>query len=405
MNKLVSVIVPIYNVEPYLRKCIESIINQTYKNIEIILVDDGSTDDSGKICDEYALKDSRIKVIHKVNGGLVSARKAGISIAKGEYIGAVDGDDWIEPKMYEILMSLALESGASVIDSGVIDTYCVRDEYSESYRFSNFNEGFYCGKKFQDEVIPKLMYTGSFFKQGVFPYIWNKIFKRDIFYEYQIKVNESSFMVEDACCTYPSIVKAESLYVTHQCLYHYRVVYNSLKRTSVKNSDKIIINRISDLKRIFEQSKYKDVLNSQLDYYAMYLLAWQAPYAFENDNIKCLIPYGGIEKGSKIVLYGAGAVGIQLYNYITNYKCCNIVYWADRNYASFIDLNVKSPANMTNIDFDYVIISILNSEAYISARKSLISMGINENKIRWIDEKYLRNPMLLLEQCKLFNTL
>ena len=97
----ISIIVPIYNVEKYVRQCIESIINQTYKNIQIILVDDGSTDTSGLICDEYASIDDRIEVIHKKNGGLDSARKAGIAIASGKYVGYVDGDDWIEPFMYE----------------------------------------------------------------------------------------------------------------------------------------------------------------------------------------------------------------------------------------------------------------------------------------------------------------
>lgn len=102
-NGLISVIVPVYNVESYLEKCIDSIIHQTYKNLEIILVDDGSTDNSGKICDVYKEKDSRIKVIHKQNRGLSSARNCGLEIAKGEYIGFVDGDDYIAEDMYALL--------------------------------------------------------------------------------------------------------------------------------------------------------------------------------------------------------------------------------------------------------------------------------------------------------------
>ena len=102
-HPLISVIVPIYKVEKYLSKCIESIIAQEYSNIEIILVDDGSPDNCGKICNDYAIKDNRIKVIHKENGGLSSARNAGIDIAQGEYIGFVDSDDTIEPYMYEKL--------------------------------------------------------------------------------------------------------------------------------------------------------------------------------------------------------------------------------------------------------------------------------------------------------------
>ena len=104
--KELTIIVPVYNVEKYLKKCVYSIINQTYKNIEVILVDDGSPDKCGMICDEFVSVDSRIKVIHKRNGGLSSARNAGIEIAKGQYIGFVDSDDTIEPFMYEKLYQI-----------------------------------------------------------------------------------------------------------------------------------------------------------------------------------------------------------------------------------------------------------------------------------------------------------
>ncbi len=108
IEKKVSVIVPIYNAEKYLNKCLESIIGQTYKNLEIILVDDGSSDNSPTICDAWAQIDSRIRVIHKKNGGVSSARNAGIDLAQGDYIGFVDADDWIEPNMYEVLINNAV---------------------------------------------------------------------------------------------------------------------------------------------------------------------------------------------------------------------------------------------------------------------------------------------------------
>ena len=107
-NPKISVIVPVYKVEKYLDKCVESIVNQTYKNLEIILVDDGSPDNCPAMCDEWAEKDERIRVIHKENGGLADARNAGMDIATGDYIGFVDSDDWIEPNMYEVLLKNAL---------------------------------------------------------------------------------------------------------------------------------------------------------------------------------------------------------------------------------------------------------------------------------------------------------
>lgn len=130
MNPTLSIIVPVYNVKEYLEKCIDSILNQSFKNFELILVDDGSTDGSEIICDEYALKDDRIKVIHKENGGQSSARNMGLDIAIGKYIGFVDSDDWIEIDMYEILYELITSSQKDIANVGIKFLYL---DYSRSY--------------------------------------------------------------------------------------------------------------------------------------------------------------------------------------------------------------------------------------------------------------------------------
>lgn len=114
----ISVIVPVYKVEPYLRKCLDSIVNQTYQALEIILVDDGSPDNCGAICDEYAARDPRVRVIHKENGGLSSARNAALEVLTGDYIGFVDSDDWIEPEMFEILLRGLTEAQADIAVCG-----------------------------------------------------------------------------------------------------------------------------------------------------------------------------------------------------------------------------------------------------------------------------------------------
>jgi len=216
---------------------------------------------------------------------------------------------------------------------------------------------------------------------------------------------ESNNLVDDVMCTFPCVINTQSIYITDKCYYHYRIRESSTKRTVRNDVVDIIKNNYSDWLKRFNNVAFEKSIESQINFFIMYLLVSKAMYVFddEKDNY-CLKPYGGIEKGADIVLYGAGAVGIQLYNYISTSKCCNIIYWADRNYTSFKDLNVQSPGEIINIDADYVIISILNRDAYISAKNSLISMGISEKKIRWIDEKYLRDPKLLLEQCELFDT-
>ena len=112
---LISIIVPVYNTEMYLDKCVTSLINQTYRNIEIILVDDGSTDNSGKMCDSYAQKDNRIKVIHQTNAEVGAARNVGLKNVSGQYIGFVDSDDYVEHDMYEVLLKTLLQNNVSIV--------------------------------------------------------------------------------------------------------------------------------------------------------------------------------------------------------------------------------------------------------------------------------------------------
>ena len=183
MKDLISVIVPIYRVEKYLEKCIRSIRNQTYKNLEIILVDDGSDDRCPQICDWHAGIDERIRVIHKENGGLDSARKAGILTATGRYVGYVDGDDWIEPQMYEKLLENAYAYDVAVVESGVIDSWAEE----ERKRIHYLQEGCYKGRDFMEKVETKLLYAGVFFEHGIAPYLWTKLFLKDVLIKYQMK--------------------------------------------------------------------------------------------------------------------------------------------------------------------------------------------------------------------------
>lgn len=170
---IISVIVPVYNVEIYLNRCIDSIIKQTLTNIEIILVDDGSTDNSGKICDEFLQKDSRISVIHKKNGGLSSARNAGLNIAKGKYIGFVDSDDWIDKYYYEKLYNIAKKSKSDIVSC----KFNKSSKYKEN-SYIKINENDFTiedGKKFREIYLSSAMKGGSSWVP-----VWSKIYKRKI---------------------------------------------------------------------------------------------------------------------------------------------------------------------------------------------------------------------------------
>ncbi len=393
MDEKISIIVLIYRVEKYLKQCIDSILNQTYQNLEIILVDDGSDDLCGEICDKYAQKDGRIKVIHKENGGIDSARKAGIQVATGTYVGYVDGDDWVEPTMYERLVKIAKDNEVEIVESGVIDSYGDVFEYRKPF----FEEGCYKGEKF-DEIAPYVIYAGSFFYFGIQTYLVTKLFKRDKFIQFQMLEDYSDNITDDPLVTFPAILSLRSIFITHECFYHYRVRNDSAKhsvRTDIPEKLKLVYE--NDQSR-FIGCKKDDCINRQLSYLYMYLLLAKAIYVFDdNEEDLYLRPYGGLHKNKKIIVYGAGVVGINLMSYIRQVNG-NVIFWADKNYRNLDEkLRVGNPDDILSLEFDYIVIGILSEKAVNSAKRQLEDMGIPKEKILWIDPNYISNPEELLE--------
>lgn len=187
---MISVVVPIYNTGNYLVRCIDSVLQQTYSDIELILVDDGSTDNSGEICDAYQKKDRRIKVIHKKNGGLSEARNEGITCAKGEYIAFVDSDDYIAPNMLKILYDNLIEKNA---DISICNFWWIDEK--EKMLETNGEDEKEC---FVDKDILKLLYNNDFEYNFSIVVAWNKLYKRSLFKEirYPIgKLHEDEFII------------------------------------------------------------------------------------------------------------------------------------------------------------------------------------------------------------------
>ncbi|MCI8946952.1 MAG: glycosyltransferase family 2 protein [Lachnospiraceae bacterium] len=396
MTDLISIIVPIYRVEAYLEQCIWSIRNQTYKYLEIILVDDGSDDQCPQICDNHAQDDKRIKVIHKENGGADSARKAGMLEATGKYVGYVDGDDWIETEMYEKLLTYMQEHEVEVVESGVIDSY--KDK--ERKRVPYLKERCYKGEDFMKNVEPKLLFSGVFFEHGISPYLWSKLFLKERIIKYQMICDITNEIQDDTMVSLPCIAESRKLYVSHDCFYHYRVRNDSLKRECRKDE---IINLLTSYKDFYERFRgtglYSDE-DKQIKYYVMYWLLYKAPYVFDgNCTNRYLIPFGGLKKADKIVLYGAGAAGIHLENYISKIEEINIVCWLDKNYKDLQKIgDIKNPKDIVDYEYDYVIITILRGTAVQNAKKDLLKLGVPEKKILWIEQRYINNPELLLNK-------
>ena len=211
-----SVIVPVYNVERFLRQCVESVLNQSCGDFELILVDDGSPDKSGGICDEYAAKDARVKVIHKTNGGLVSARKAGCVVAVGEYVVCLDGDDYIAPNCLDSFAKAIDEYSPDICLCGFYKAYSENDVKCLPFE----NAGFYDKETIEKHIYPYLIENkyGRYFSAS----IWAKAFRREIYTEYQTSVDSRIKIGEDQCVVKPCVFRAESLYVIDECLYYYR---------------------------------------------------------------------------------------------------------------------------------------------------------------------------------------
>ena len=212
MDKI-SIIIPVYKVEPYIKKCLDSVITQTHTNLEILLINDGSPDNCGEICDEYTIKDSRIKVFHKENGGLSSALNVGLEYASGDYIGFVDSDDWIEPDMFEHLLETI-----QCVDISICSYFKNIGDVTES--ISNI-------KNIPNDVIQTeqmLLYPlKRDYYMGFCGYVWNKLYRAEVIKRSGLQFDENIKYAMDILF-YETLVTQEKCVgrYTSKQLYHYR---------------------------------------------------------------------------------------------------------------------------------------------------------------------------------------
>lgn len=270
----ISVIMPTYNVEKYFRQCIESVINQTLTDIEIIPVDDGSPDNCGKIMDEYAAKDPRIKPIHQANGGYGKAVNAGIKVATGEYIGIVETDDFIEPDMYEKLYNQAKDLDADVCKCSFYEYNSFKPEDERNKQWINKVQNianFPNNKCFTIKECPEiLMFHAS---------IWSNIYKKDFLQKHNIRLNETkSASYQDFPLMVEVMCKAERIAVLKDYLYHWRVE-PSQNSSTVRNDSRLMImaEQCEEVKKIVKENSLYDTVKEE-----MYMHFFMANYGFYN---------------------------------------------------------------------------------------------------------------------------
>lgn len=270
----ISVIVPIYNVEKYLRDCIESIICQTYTNLEIILVNDGSTDNCENICNEYVKKDSRIKLINKGNGGLSSARNAGIDVANGDYLVFIDSDDYVNKSMIEVLRNLLINNNADIAQC----------EFEKFYDSKNISDN----STFKETITVKnnkeaLLSLSKIDGKGVNAVVaWNKIYKKKLFDDIRYPINK---IHEDQFTTYKLIYKANKIVYTNKKLYYYRQRENSIMNSKFDKKRLVVLDAIEEKINFFKgMEKYESVYYESIHQYINNAIGNYKKYKESNPN-------------------------------------------------------------------------------------------------------------------------
>lgn len=366
-------------------------------------MDDGSTDESGKILDEYATRDGRITVVHKENGGLVSARKAGVLRATGAYVSYVDSDDEIALTRYEELLENGINQNADIIFTDVTQVY---GDGRRLKLHNYFEKGFYDKERINNELITNFCDVNHFHRRKLRIYVCGGVFKTELIKKCQSLVDDAIVYGEDAACMMSCLSAAESAYMANLGDYIYHKNSDSMCHKSdgtdaaIQKTKRSNYELYHHFKRTLPSfsSNARNVVQRELVLDLFYTtLNWDYTSAVrlmtDSENI---FPYG-VPKGKRIVVYGAGTFGMQIYRHLSIYDSdTNIVLWCDRAWESFRanGYDVSAPEEIKTAEYDYVLMAIGQYDVAENAEKSLINMGIPAEKIRFMDVNELTKERL-----------
>lgn len=257
MAPLISVIVPVYNVAPYLTQCLESIVHQIYPSLEIILIDDGSFDTSGQICDEYAEKDNRIQVIHQKNAGAAAARNAGLEVATGDYLALVDSDDWLEEDAFAFLLEELKKEQADIVQGSYRDIFLNRQiEHICKAAGSSFDQVSYLARYTEDWTCSLL---------------WDKLFRRDLFQNIRF---ETGHVIDDEFFTYQVVMNAKKIICRDKIVYNYRM-RKSGATGNPEHYERIVADKLDYLgKRLDKITEAYPSLGKTFNRHFLYMMLW-----------------------------------------------------------------------------------------------------------------------------------
>lgn len=373
----VSIVVPVYNSEKYIQECIDSIINQEYSNWELILVDDGSLDNSLEICKKNNGQDSRIVVVSQKNMGSIFARQTGTEIASGKLITYVDSDDYVDSDYIQNLVT-----GLGEKDLAVAGLILKNKKIQCGIEAGKYELGL------KSPVIRKLMYADDNISVGMLTSMCGKIYKTEIAKQIFKKLDMTIYYGEDAEFVFKYIISCKSVNILDYCGYHYRENDDSITH-STHDDFLINVNKLYlSLKKDFEKSEYREILMPQLEKWISYhiRLAYETlgfMYA-PIEPIKYIIPYKSIIADKDIIVYGAGRVGRDFIRQIVKENLCKSVIWVDKDYEkknNLLGIKIESINKIKEHDFDLIIIAMNNEEMMNQVKEYLEEIGVEKNKI------------------------
>lgn len=382
-EKLLSVIVPVYNGGKYIKECIDSIRRQSYQNIEIVIVDDGSIDDTASICKEYVEVDNRIKYFYQDNAGATAARTHGVKEARGEHIAFVDADDYIDAQMYEKMMVYVdrydlVSCGIKMeLQDGNVNT--IYDQYEGGLDTEGIEQFW---EKMEDDFKEGKLFSGL-------GSAWNKVYRKEKLIPILTKLDTRLNFAEDLCFLLLYVLDCTSMFFLHEPFYFYR--YNEASATHSKTPRMLEnIEGMCDLcEKVFSRHSRGGLINKQMNKQLILLLlhAVNTDKRFLDENpIPCMLISLDEFTGKKIAIYGAGAYGKYVYWQCQNEKI-EIGCWVDRDYLRYQaeGFDVKNIETLKNQieNLDAILIAINNEKFIHEVEKVLMSYGIPREKIVW----------------------
>lgn len=382
---LVSVVVPIYNTLEFLPRCLDSILSQTYINMEIILVNDGSTDGSLSVCEKYAAKDDRIQIISQPNQGALAARRDGVRFCRGEFVMFVDSDDWIEPNLLEAMVQAIRRYDCSLVCTNV---YVDMEDITIEKR-NAIPSGVYETKK----IAKDLFYYKDTDRYGILPYNVAKLYFRDTLEESMNHVSSDIRYAEDKAVLFRLVFKNIKVCFTDDIYYHYCIRDGSTCQS--QNQDYLIelTSFYKYVKKIFDEHDEREYLLRQLGKY----LLDETRHAI-NDKLELadtgkpvykepyrLDPSVFLSQKRRIVLYGAGKVGVDYWKEMKDCANIELCGWVDRDYERYQEreLDVQPIEYLKGVKYDYVLVAVWKQAVFKEIKKQLAEMGIAEGDVIW----------------------